>query len=100
MVRLIAALFLLVGVLKIAGPWTRHLQDPKVFAASPLQEENSKGESSDAKEKQEQEQNFFEPGFMISAYPGNLIKHSYDSHRITSSGHDEPPCPPPDIMHS
>ena len=96
MMKLILALFLLAGKIRIAEPWTRCFDDQTLFFAS--EESNKSG--SDIKEKLEQEQAFPESGSLVVSHPGQLIIHPIDLHQFIPTHHDEPSCPPPDTIHS
>ena len=97
MVNFIAALFLLVGGIRMAGPWIRLIQDYDIVVAVAMQEENSK-EKNETKEKAEPEQAVVEPGSLFPAPDGILTKNSSAYFWRLPSHHEEPVSPPPDII--
>lgn len=100
MVKILAALLLLVCVVRAVGPATRCLQERDIHFISPLQEEDSKAQEQNGKEKVEEEQVFIESGFVIAASSLQLIKHPFESPQFIPVSHHEPFCPPPNASHS
>lgn len=83
----------IVGVI-LAGARTWFIQDKDFLFASPLQEEYSKIQ--DYEEKEKLEQNLVEPGFTFSIYPGTATKHTFDFYWYILSCHEERDFPPPE----
>ena len=98
MVNFIAALFLLVGGIKLAGSWTRLIQDNDFLFAVAMQDENSKEKDGETKEKPEQEPAVVEPGSLFPTPAGTLIKSSFAYYWHLPSHYEEPVSPPPDII--
>lgn len=100
MIKILAALLLLVCVVRVVGPATTALQDFDILFNSPLQEEDNKAQEENAKSKAEQELVFPELVFAISTSHRQLQKHPFESSQFIPTAFHEPICPPPNSSHS
>ncbi|HYD91980.1 MAG TPA: hypothetical protein VEA37_10900, partial [Flavobacterium sp.] len=77
----------------MAGPWTLFVQDKDILFASPLQEESSKSQGCEEKEKLEKEQDFVDSGSGSFIYPVGVINYASHSYYHIPYHHKEPVSP-------
>lgn len=97
MVNFIAALFLIIGGIKLAGPWTTLIQEHDILFDSPFQDEKSKGQGCETKEKLEEEQAAEEPAYVVPLPAYVPARYLFQSYWYPLSHQKEPISPPPDI---